>query len=140
MIAQSIRTILLADQIVSGAVKGRVIVDRLPQPSDTPSIVLWVENERALDALDGPLGMDQPTIRVACYAKTRTGASSIRQQVRRTLGGFYGVIDGYFIKGVAQVEQRGESYETDRVLLGTDQYRFVSVQDFRVSYDYEVVI
>ena len=139
MIVQAIRTILLADQVVSGAVKGRIVTDRYPQDSQTPSIVLWVESERALDALDGPLGMDQPKLRVACYAKTRSAASSLRQQVRRVLGGFIGVRDGYYIKGIAQIEQRGESYETDRVLLGTDEYRYVSVQDFRVSYDFKVI-
>ena len=138
MIAQAIRAILLADQTLSGMVSGRVIVDRYPQQSSTPAIVLWVESERALDALDGPLGMDQPSVRVACYARTRTGATSLRQEARRVLGGYIGVIDGVYIKGISQIEQRGESYETDRALLGTDEYRFVSVQDFRVSYDYQV--
>ena len=47
MIAQRIRTILLGDQVLAAAVGGRIIVDRYPQPSDTPAIVLWVESERA---------------------------------------------------------------------------------------------
>ena len=140
MIATALRTLLLNDSAVAGLVGERIIVDRYPQANEvTPAIVLWVEDEKALDALDGPLGMDQPRVRIACYAKTRTGASSLRLEVRRTLGGYSGVVGGYYIKGIAQIMQRGEQYLTDRPLAGSDESRYVSTQDFRVSYDYQQV-
>lgn len=136
MIVLAVRSLLLADSAISTVVAERVYIDRNPQTDQAPFIALWNESERALDALDGPLGMDQPLVRVASYAKTRSGAMSLRMDVRRVLGGFNGVVSGYYIKGVAQEPRRGEFHATDRVRVGTDQYRFVSVQDFRVTYDY----
>jgi hypothetical protein len=139
MISQALRTLLLSDPRLTGILGQRVIIDRYPQPNETPCVVMWVEGEIALDAIDGPLGMDQPKMRVRCYAKTRTGATALRLEVRRILGGFYGVVDGVFIKGIAQVEPRGERYDYDRERRGTDENRFYSEQDFRVTYDYERV-
>ena len=139
MIELAIRKILLDDTAVAELSGGRVIVDRLPQGDETPAVVLWVESERALDALDGPLGMDQPKLRVVCYSQTRVGASNLRMAVRTVLAGFSGVVIGLYIKGLHQEPARGQQMGTDRQRTGTDAYRYLTTQDFRVSYDAKVI-
>lgn len=136
---EAIRQILVDNSEVYALAGDRIIADRLPQGYPTPAILLWVNSERALDHLGGPLGMDQPLVRVACYAQSRIVATQVRLAVRKALGGYYGISRSLLIKGIAQETSRGEVQTTDRVTGGTDQYRFVSVQDFRVTYDTEAV-
>lgn len=109
------------------------MADALAQRDPVPAVVLWVKSERALDTLTGPLGMDQPTIQIDCYDNNRSGASDLRLKVRDHIGGFAGVVAGVFIKGIAQ--DRGTVERVDRVRSGSDQYRFVAYQEFRVSYN-----
>ena len=119
----------------------RIVSDQLPQSFPTPAIVLWANSELAFDAIDGPLGMDQPTFRVHCYAKSRVDSAKLRLIVRDFIGGFSGLItlsDGdVFIKGIAQ--RTGQTQFTQRVRSGTDQYRFVASQDYRVTYDSDIL-
>ena len=111
----------------------RISADQIPQTDQTPSLLVWAPRENALDAIDGPLGMDQPTVRVECYADRRQAANSLRLLVRDHIGGYKGVVARIFIKGIAQ--QSGQVHSADRVRLGTDQYRFRCYQDFLVTYD-----
>ena len=125
--------ILEAQSEITDLVAGRTHADRLPQGTIMPAIALWVVNETAHDYLAGPMGLDQPVVRIECYATRRLGANTLRRLVREHLAGYSGTSDSLYIKGVAQ--ERGQSQRTDRVGSGEDEYRYVSSQDFRVTYD-----
>lgn len=113
---------------------GNVISDQLPQGFTVPAIVLWINSGRAHDTLAaGELGLEQPTFRLECYARRRIDAAALRMRVRNHIDGFAGVVETVFIKGIAQ--ESGQRQRTDRVRTGSDEYRFVSGQDFRVTYD-----
>lgn len=132
-IIQAVKTILEAEAEITALVSTRIHPDHLPQGTIMPAIALWVISENALDQLTGPLGMDQPVVRAECYSTTRLGANTLRLLVREHLAGYSGTAATLWIKGVAQ--ERGHQARTDRVSAATDQYRYVSVQDFRITYD-----
>jgi hypothetical protein len=134
-IVESLRTILINDPDVAELVGTRIMADHLPQSYPTPAIVFWIRREQSLDAIDGCLGMDQPTFRVACYSNSRLESDRLRQAVRGAFCGFTGVVGGLYIKGIAQELWRGRDHTSDRVSSGTDQYRFITAQDFRITYD-----
>ena len=121
---------------ITDRVGSRIYSDHPPENATEPYIVLWVHRENAIDALDGPLGMDQPSMRIECCDKKRIGASSLRLLVRDHIAGFAGLVDAVHIKGIAQAD--GQEHITERVKIGTDQYRFVARQDYRISYDSQV--
>ena len=140
-ISVAMRELLLKNNEIGALATGGIVSDRLPQLKQVPLIAYWIESEFAYDALDGPLGMDQPIFRIECYADDRITSSALRLLVRNHIGGYKGVITARvgtnvystFIKGVAQ--ERGMVGGTDRVQIGTDQYRYIARQNFRVSYD-----
>ena len=132
-ISQGIVELLKQSAAIVAKCQDRITADQLPQTDQTPAILVWVNRENALDYIDGPLGMDQPTVRVECYDIRRQDANSLRLLVRDHIGGYKGVIARIFIKGIAQ--QTGQVHSADRVRLGSDQYRFRCYQDFLVTYD-----
>lgn len=134
----ALRALILQNTTISAMVGTRVYNDQIPQENlaalQTPLIAYWVSSETALDAIDGPLGMDQPAFTIQAYDKTRAGASALRKLIRLQIGGFHGTVAEVFIKGVAQLG--GATDATDRLKKGTDEPRFLASQDFRVTYDY----
>lgn len=134
----ALRALILQNTTISAAVGTRIYNDKIPQEDlaemQVPLIAFWVSSETALDAIDGPLGMDQPTFTIQAYDKTRPNASALRKLIRLHIGGFAGVVADVFIKGVAQ--RGGATDITDRAKKGSDEPRFQASQNYRVSYDY----
>ena len=130
-ISLAIKALLLRNATI--AQQATVVVNRLPQGITGNAICLWVVGETPFNHLGGALGMDQARIQLDAYAEKPADSAELSWYVWRTLDGFAGVIDGVFIKGASR--QTGVRQLTDRVLVGTDQYRFVSTQDFRFTYE-----
>ena len=125
--------LLLSDTAITDLVGSAVFADQLPQGVKSKyAIVFNTITESANDHLSGPLGFDLATVQVDCYSKTRSDANQLRLTVRGVVAGYAGTMDATYIKGISQ--STGYATTTDRVLAGTDQYRFVATQDFLVSY------
>jgi len=130
-ISLAVRALLLRNATI--AQQATVVVNRLPQDITGSAICLWVVGETPFNPLGGAVGMDQARIQLDSYAEKPADAASLSWYTWKTLDGFHGVVDGVFIKGASR--QTGVRQLTDRVLVGTDQYRFVATQDFRFTYD-----
>jgi hypothetical protein len=128
----AVKSLLLADIDVTDLVGQQVFVNRLPQGIDGPSIVLWVVTGTPWNALDRSIGTDQSLIQIDAYGDTMGAAGSIGWQVWQTLDGAMGVSDGVSIIGAAR--ESGPRNGSDRPLAGTQQYRFISSQDFRFTF------
>ena len=139
ILTEAIIPLLTADPVISATTGDRISSEQLPQQSEIPAIVMRVRRQNGLDVLDGPLGLEQADYEVFCYGHSREEATSLRGEVRRVLAGFYGVSNGLHIKGVAQLMGRALDEFVDRVRSGTDQYRFVAVQTYLITYDHEEV-
>ena len=130
-ITLAVSNVLGADPDVS-AITSQVFINRLPQNIDGPSVVLWVIAETPFNHLGGSLGMDQALIQLDSYGTSPGIANTLAWRVWLALDNISGVFAGVFVKGA--MRRSGIRNASDRVLVGTDQYRFIASQDFRFTY------
>lgn len=132
----ALRTILLADGNVAAIARG-VHSDSLPQGMPTPAVVLWSISSVPENAIEKDIGYESATVQVESYANSRDVSNALGAAVRKALANYRGVVSGVRIKGIGLGS--GLQHRTDRPQLGTDQWRFVTHQDFEVPHNvYEV--
>lgn len=132
-VADEVRTLLLADATISGLVGTRVNTDFLPQGSAMPAIVLYTVSEVSHEMLGGIVGLDRARVSIHCFAESRGAANTLWDAVRLQLACYRGTPESLYIKAINQA--LGHEDTVDRVEVGTDQYRFVTSQDFFVWYE-----
>lgn len=129
----SIRSLLLAEPEVVALVNTRISTDVLPQGASMPAVILNIVSDTGNDCLHGTMvGTDTATMQVDCYGITRSEAEQVWQTVRSALVGYRGVSEGTSIQAIAQ--SSGRQFLTDRPDMGSDSWRYRSVQDFSVTY------
>ena len=77
---------------VSELVASRIHQDRRPQGFDEPAIVVQRETGGHAQFLSGYISHSQPTLSVSCYATHAPAANRLRDNVRRALQWFSGVV------------------------------------------------
>lgn len=137
-VASALLTVIGGDPDISAAFGGRLYADQVPQSiTATPMLVLWVVSEDAYETLGGALKLERARIEIDVLGRNRQEASMWRIKVRDRLNAFQrGIVNGLEIRGVCQAT--GGRFLTDRPEAGSQQYRFVSMQDFYVTYSTEL--
>ncbi len=130
-ISLAVKARILQNPVI--AQQATVVVNRLPQGIVGNAIVLWVIGETPFNDLIGSIGIDQARLQIDSYAEKPADAAKLASTLWQHLDGFSGVVAGVFIKSSSRVT--GVRQLTDRVKVGTDQYRFIATQDFRFTYD-----
>jgi hypothetical protein len=123
---------LLSSPSITDLVGAQVFVNRLPQDVEGSAIILWLVTGSPWNALDRSIGTDQSLIQIDSYGDSPGAAGSIGWQVWQTLDGAIGVFAGVSIIGAAR--ESGPRQGSERPLAGTQQYRFISSQDFRFTF------
>lgn len=131
-ISSAVHLLISQQPPLSSLLGTNVYTDQLPQTSTGPALVLWTVTETAFNTLGGALGMDQARIQFDAYAVSRPAANHIAWEVWTALDAFQGVVDGVQIKETSRAT--GVRSVTDRVLAGSDQYRFIATQDILFTY------
>ena len=132
-IGQAFQAILAADADIAAAAGSRVFSDALPQRASVPAVVFRVISEIAYNALEGPLGMDQARIEVTAYGRTRPEANALAWHIWDGIAAH----DPQTVEGVrvvAIVRDTGMRYDIDQAEAASDKIRFLTQQDFLVSY------
>lgn len=130
-LCQAVRSVLLADGGVS-ALTTKVYSDHLPQSITPPAIVMWTISSAGIDHLGGFTGLEQSVLQVESYGATREASAALWLAVTQALSGYRGTSETVPIRAVAQAS--GHYDREDRPEGGSDQYRYVTVQDFEFSY------
>lgn len=132
-ISATVRTITLADATVSGLVGTRMYSDTLPQNATLPAITYFVVDTVPSETLTAIANVSKARIQIDCYAATRTDANSLGDAVRLALELYNHTVSGsQYVLAIHMVG--GESHTIERSESGSDQRRFVTTQDFHVSY------
>ena len=133
-IAKALIDILSADADIAAAMQGRIYSDKIPQSIEQlPAVVLYVATENAWTGLAGAQKIEQANIEIDTIGRNRSESTSWRLKIRDVLDAFRpGLVGSVWIRSISQ--QSGGAYETDRALLGSQEYRFVVMQYFTVTY------
>ena len=130
-ITLAVKALILQNPVI--AQQATVVINRLPQGVRGNSICLWVVGANAFNHLGGSTGLDQARVQLDAYGDEPAKAAELSWRLWRTLDGFQGVVDEVHILGSMRLTAPRQL--TDRVLVGTDEYRFVNTQDFRFTFN-----
>lgn len=131
-IGGTIRTKTLATSSVSDLVSTRMYSDVLPQSVTMPAITYTVIDTTPNEHLTGIADVSRARIQIDCFATSRAGANALGDAVRLALEKYRGTVGTQFINEINLAT--GERYDIDRSETGSDQRRYISSQDFFVSY------
>ena len=132
-ISATIRTKTLADASISSSVGTRMYSDVLPQNVSLPAITYQVIDTLAHQHLSGIADVAQARIQIDCYAATRSAANALADDVRLALQGQNHTATGsQCILDILMPS--GEVHSIDEAESGSDIRRYVTTQDFQVSY------
>ena len=107
--------------------------DVLPQKCTMPAIIYQVISSVANADLVNPSPLTRARIQVDCLAKTRSEANQLAQKVRIALNKKHrGDNSGQWIDEISIAT--GEEHEFLAAEAGTDQRRYITIQDFFVFY------
>ena len=143
----AVRSILLADSNVAAAVGSKVYTDQLPQAAIPPSVVIYIDNERAHDSLEGFQGFDSAEVRIESYGAKRPDADQLGRLVRNALSEFVtdrnagtitGIVDGVFLQSIGQ--RAGQKQQTVRIRAGSDRYQWVARRDYQIGHSTPVEV
>lgn len=130
-ISLAVKALILQNPVI--AQQATVVINRLPQGIEGASVCLWIVGANAFNSLSGSTGLDQARVQLDAYADEPGMAARLSWLLWQTLDGFAGVSDGVHILGAMRLTAPRQL--TDRVLVGTDEYRFINTQDFRFTFN-----
>ena len=130
-ITLAVKALILQNAVI--AQQATIVINRLPQGIEGASVCLWIVGATAFNHLEGSTGLDQARVQLDAYADTPAVAAELSWRLWKTLDGFLGVVDGVHILGSMRLTAPRQL--SDRVLLGTSQYRFINTQDFRFTFN-----
>ena len=114
-----LRSFLLADVTIAALVGTRVGPEPLAQNSPKPAITYRrLDTERDL-TMDGPEGLQRPTVQVTSWAATLIEARDLAGKIRLRLAGFKGTM-GATIVQVIFPRGDNDGYEADVLAYFTD--------------------
>ena len=139
-IGKELRLFLVGQAVISDEIAQRMHPDGLPQGSTLPAIAYYVVSTVVEDELqDGAAGLSHAVLQIDCYAATRSDANRIASLLRtkQTAGGaglqgFKGQMGAAWVAGI--LTQGGERYDRQSLGDGTDEWQYITSQDFRISY------
>ncbi len=125
---QQLRTRLLASPDVS-AITTRVHIQQIPQGVEVDMICLHLISSEVLQGVAGRPNMKRATVQVDCYAAETGRADALSLAVEKfILNNPKAEQDGVWF--TSSFAESGIVHNSDRVAAGTDDYRFISRQDF----------
>src|SRR6266852_6027647 len=89
---KGLRDLLIADSDINAAVGSRVRIDRLPQGSDYPTLVLKYVASEYIETTQGTNATQMRRVQVDCWARTPKIADMLAQSVHNKLDSFRGVL------------------------------------------------
>ena len=131
-ISSAVHLLISQQTEVTNLVGTNIFTDQIPQTASGPLIVIWTITETPFNQLSGALGMDQARIQFDAYGTSRPQANDIAWNIWVALDAFQGVVGGVQIKETSRAS--GVRSVADRVLGGSDQYRFIATQDILFTY------
>jgi hypothetical protein len=135
-ITKAFYDLLQAQTPVTDIVGNRIYTDAPAQTMVPPALIFWTVSDRVWASLKSAteIALEQTTFQVDCYGMTRTEANNLAYEVWRAIDGFAGQQNEVLILDLSRSES-GITHEWDPVSGGTDQRRFISSQDFDVTFD-----
>jgi hypothetical protein len=139
-IGKHLRLYLIAKAVVSTEIGTRMHPDGPPQGSALPFIVYYViSTEVEEDLQDGAADLAHAVLQLDCYAATRSEANRIAQLLRTKeadggagLQGLKGQMGMAWVAGC--LASGGERYDRQSLGDGSDEWQYITSQDFRISY------
>lgn len=132
-IASTVRTILVNDATVSALVSTRIYSDILPQGATLPAVTYTVVTAVPNETLTAISNISTARIQVDCHDDTRADANTLADGVRLALELHNHTLTGsQYVNGIHMVSGPQDLF--DESAAGTDERRFISSMDFRVSY------
>ena len=126
---------LLANSGIQELVGNSIFSERQPQDVAAPCVLLWTKTEEPWNHLQGHTGVDQASIQIDSYGRSRAEANQIAGTVRQSLTEFlYGRMGSAIVKEC--VSESGIIHGTDRPTDGSAEYRYISSQMFSLTYDF----
>ena len=123
----------LNDASINSTVSTRMYSDALPQNATLPAITYFVVSTTTNQHLEGIADVSQARIQVDCHAATRSAANSLADDVRLALQGQdHTLVGSQYILDIWLPS--GELHGFDEAESGSDQRRYITSQDFAVSY------
>lgn len=133
-LGEAIRKILVDDATISSIVGAKVSTDYLPQSTTPPAVVFHVIFGEVFNPVDDPLySFTTSRVQFDCYGSNRSEANLLWLAVRSALlSATRTTVADIELKEISQ--DGGYRYLTDRAESGSQQYRFLTSQDFAFFY------
>lgn len=98
MIEHALRTILAADDGVSGIVGDRIYYVIAPQKTAAPYLIISGVAKAADHTHDGPSGLREARVQMSAFGESYMDVSDLTQAVKDCLDGFIGESEGVLIE------------------------------------------
>lgn len=124
---------LIADSAVSALVGTRIRPDALDDDDTMPAVLFYRTTGVHETRIDGSTaGLAETRLEVHCFANTRKQANEVAEAVRLAMIDFAGIRSGVNIR--TSVVDTGQMQSVDNPVGGTEVYRYVTSQDFRIFF------
>lgn len=124
---------LIADAGVSALVGTRVRPDALDDGEAMPAVLFYRTTGVHELKITGSLsGIAETRVSIHCFANTRKQANEVAEAVRLAMVDFAGTRSGVKIR--TSVVDTGQMHSIDNPVGGTEVYRYVTSQDFRIFF------
>ena len=124
---------LLADAGVSALAGTRIRPDVLDDGEAMPAILFYRISGIHQNTIAGTFGeIAETRVTIDCFAETRKKANEVAEAVRLAMIDFAGTRSG--VKVRTSVVDTGQSQFVNNPVGGTEVYRYVTSQDFRIFY------
>lgn len=133
-VGTAFRTYIVAQSAVSSLIGARMLPDELDQDTTLPAVTYHRISTLHHENINGSkAGMAEAIIEVRCYASTRPACNALCEAIR-TCGvlNLDGVYSGVNIKVCMLASGRNDF--TEPPIDGTHQLRYVSAQDYSLTY------
>lgn len=113
--------------------EGKAHANSLPQDIEAPAATYALTTSGVEEVLDGTIMLEEAAIQVETYGRTMSEAVQLWRAVRSAmLGSARRTVADCLIR---EVSRNGGRYDIEeRAQDGTDERRFVTVQDYRLFY------
>lgn len=133
-VGAQLRTYLIGITAVSDLIGTRCYPDGPPQGATLPCLAYTVVDTVNEEDLEGSAGLAHSRVQIDAYAATRKAANALANAVQfAPLQGFRGNMGTLRVAGVSLVA--GPRYGRDEPVDGSDTWRYLASQDFRISHE-----
>lgn len=137
-VTESIRSFLLQSNALTALVSNRITPDVLPPGEPMPAVVYRrISTSHGSDIRGSKGGLARTRIEYECFAATRATANAVAEAIR--LSGLLDVINVVHGTNFRSVQvDAGQRHYTEPPEDGSHEFRYVTSQDYAISYEENV--